>query len=222
VNTVKVQLLDGWDQFQGLFIEALDINQIIDILQKLDSSQTSNKKRILQENAILKPQIEAELKKLQTKITRNKKSLSTSNEVIPDLPVTAELTSDQRKLLHTAFYYAPNKATSKGKAPYIAAILMDGKVYTLAHLRSIVDAPTTTISFAIQRLREAGCTVDTSTSNLSKNTLIHLSSIGKPKSKLYIGQANSPKIAIPKAQKASSAAKNSSIIIPKKFTNLTV
>ena len=216
MSTIKVSLQNG------IVIEGLEPNQLIDILQKLDSSQVSNKEKIKQENAILKPQIEAELKKLQTKITRNKKALENNKEVIPDLPVTANLATDQRKLLHTAFYYAPNKSTSKGKAPYIAAILMDGKVYTLAHLKSIVDAPTTTVLFAIERLREAGCIVDTSTSNLIKNTLIHLSSIGKPKSKLYIGQANSPKIAIPKAQKTSGIAKNSSIIIPKKFTNLTV
>lgn len=216
MSTIKLNLQNG------IVIEGLDSSQVIDILQKLDSYQVPNKEKIKRENAILKPQIEAELKKLQTKITRKKKALANTREVIPDLPITSQLTLDQRKLLHTAFYYAPNKSTSKGKAPYTAAVLMDGKVYTLAHLKSIVDAPTTTIAFAIERLREAGCVVDTSTSNLSKNTLIHLSSIGKPKSKIYIGQANSPKIAIPKAQKASNIAKNSPVIIPNKFTNLTV
>jgi len=222
MSTVKVQLLDGWDQFQGLFIEALDVNQIIDILQKLDSSQVSVKEKIKQENSILKPQFEAELKKLQTKIIRKKQTLASDRSIIPDLPITSQLTPDQRQLLHTAFYYAPNKSSSKGKAPYAAAVLMDGKVYTLSHLKSIIDAPTTTISFAIKRLKEAGCTVDTSTNNLVNGTLIHLSSISKLKSKLYIGQANSPKIAIPKTKKTSDIAKNSSIIIPKKFTNLTV
>lgn len=216
MSTIKINLQNG------IVIEGLETDQAIDILQKLNSSQVSVNQKIKNENAVLKPQIDAELKKLQAKITRKKQALTSEESVIPNLPVTSQLTLDQRELLHKAFYYAPNVNTSKGKAPYTAAILMDGKVYTLAHLKSLVDAPTSTIAFAIERLREAGCVVETTTSNYSKNTLIHLTSIGKLQSKVYIGQANSPKSSIPKAKKASVIAKSSPIIIPKKFTNLTV
>lgn len=222
MNTVRVQLLNGWNQFEGSFIEALNVQQIIDILQKLDSSQISVKEKIKQENFILKPKFEAELKKLETKIARKKQTLATNTTAMSNLPTSSQLTFDQLKLLSTAFYYAPDKTKSKGKAPYIAALLMDGKTYSLSYIKSIIDVPTSTVTFVIKRLREAGCVVDTTTENLAKNTLIHVSSISKPKSKLYTGKANSPKIATPKAQKTPDTAKNSPIIIPKKFTNLTV
>lgn len=228
MSTIKINLQNG------VSIEGLDEKLAIKILRKFNSPQTKqqdivNLSTVLvnQENPVSKnaePYRKEEDLYLQTKIA----DLSLK-KVEPILPLVfsgagmdRRLTPAQSRLLSSIFYYSPSKTTSKGKAPYTAAVLMDQQIYTLPQLKSISNAPTSTVAFAIQRLQEAGCTVEMSSVNLTKNTLIQLTAIAKSSTKLYAGKAKSPTAATLKPRKAFSRTKNSPVVIPKKFTNLTV
>jgi len=241
MSTIKINLQNG------MSIEGLDEKQAIKILKKLNSPQTKqqntvNSKTTLveQENVISKdiqPYREEDDIYLQTKIAdlglKRAEQFFADNNIKQASPLIIplalsntgmdrRLTSAQSRLLSSIFYYSPSKTTSKGRAPYAAAVLMDQQIYTLPQLKSISNAPTSTIAFAIERLKEAGCTVEMSSLNLTKNTLIQLTAIAKPSNKLYAGKAKSPTAATLKPRKAFSRTKNSPVVIPKKFTNLTV
>jgi hypothetical protein len=132
--------------------------------------------RIKLNNALLAPKVAAELESVE-----NSKPAKAVKTIIADLPVTAQLTQTQREYLSYLFYYAPSKTKSKGKAAYVAAILMDREIHTVAELKKAANAPTATVTFAIQRFRQAGCTVETTTTNMRDKTLVQLTRMVKPK-----------------------------------------
>jgi hypothetical protein len=132
--------------------------------------------RIKLNNALLAPKVAAELESVE-----NSKPAKATKTIIADLPVTAQLTQTQREYLSYLFYYAPSKTKSKGKAAYVAAILMDREIHTVAELKKAANAPTATVTFAIQRFRQAGCTVETTTTNMRDKTLVQLTRMVKPK-----------------------------------------
>ena len=132
--------------------------------------------RIKLNNALLAPKVAAELQSVE-----NSKPAKAVKTIIADLPVTAQLTQTQREYLSYLFYYAPSKIKSKGKAAYVAAILMDREIHTVAELKKAANAPTATVTFAIQRFRQAGCTVETTTTNMRDKTLVQLTRMVKPK-----------------------------------------
>jgi hypothetical protein len=88
----------------------------------------------------------------------------------------------------------------------------------MQELKRLSNAPTTTVTFAIRRLREAGSTVEVSSQVMSKNTLVQLTRLAKPKFKVNRVLTRTKT----KTQNSSAPAKNSPIIIPKGFTELTV
>jgi predicted RNA methylase len=212
MSTVRINLPND------ISIEATP-DQAVAILAKLSNttSETEDQRisRIIAQNAAIKPKLEAELKELETKIVDKKNK---EYAVIADLPVTSQITRAQREVLDSIFFYAPNKKSSKGKAPYIAAILMDREIHSMQELKRLSNAPTTTVTFAIQRLREAGSTVEVSSQVMSKNTLVQLTRLAKPKFKVNRTLTRTKT----KTQNSSAPAKNSPIIIPKGFTELTV
>jgi hypothetical protein len=212
MTTVRINLPNN------ISIEATP-DQAVAILAKLSNttSETEDQRvsRIIAQNAAIKPKLEAELKELETKIVDKKNK---EYAVIADLPVTSQITRAQREVLDSIFFYAPNKKSSKGKAPYIAAILMDREIHSMQELKRLSNAPTTTVTFAIQRLREAGSTVEVSSQVMSKNTLVQLTRLAKPKFKVNRTLTRTKT----KTQNSSAPAKNSPIIIPKGFTELTV
>jgi hypothetical protein len=132
--------------------------------------------RIKLNNALLAPKVAAELEAFE-----KSKPAKATKTIIADLPVTAQLTQTQREYLSYLFYYAPSKTKSKGKAAYVAAILMDREIHTVAELKKAANAPTATVTFAIQRFRQAGCTVETTTTNMRDKTLVQLTRMVKPK-----------------------------------------
>jgi hypothetical protein len=132
--------------------------------------------RIKLNNALLAPKVAAELEAVE-----NSKPAKAVKTIIADLPVTAQLTPSQREYLSYLFYYAPSKTKSKGKAAYVAAILMDREIHTVAELKKAANAPTATVTFAIQRFRQAGCTIETTTTNMRDKTLVQLTRMVKPK-----------------------------------------
>jgi hypothetical protein len=132
--------------------------------------------RIKLNNALLAPKVAAELESVE-----NSKPAKAVKTIIADLPVTAQLTQTQREYLSYLFYYAPSKTKSKGKAAYVAAILMDREIHTVAELKKAANAPTATVTFAIQRFRQAGCTIETTTTNMRDKTLVQLTRMVKPK-----------------------------------------
>jgi hypothetical protein len=132
--------------------------------------------RIKLNNALLAPKVAAELESVE-----NSKPAKAVKTIIADLPVTAQLTPSQREYLSYLFYYAPSKTKSKGKAAYVAAILMDREIHTVAELKKAANAPTATVTFAIQRFRQAGCTIETTTTNMRDKTLVQLTRMVKPK-----------------------------------------
>ena len=212
MTTVRINLPNN------ISIEATP-DQAVAILAKLSNttSETEDQRvsRIIAQNAAVKPKLEAELKELETKIVDKKNK---EYAVIADLPVTSQITRAQREVLDSIFFYAPNKKSSKGKAPYIAAILMDREIHSMQELKRLSNAPTTTVTFAIQRLREAGSTVEVSSQVMSKNTLVQLTRLAKPKFKVNRTLTRTKT----KAQNSPAPAKNSPILIPKGFTELTV
>lgn len=132
--------------------------------------------RIKLNNALLAPKVAAELEAIE-----NSKPAKAVKTIIADLPVTAQLTPSQREYLSYLFYYAPSKTKAKGKAAYIAAILMDREIHSVAELKKAANAPTATVTFAIQRFRQAGCTIETTTTNMRDKTLVQLTRMVKPK-----------------------------------------
>ena len=88
----------------------------------------------------------------------------------------------------------------------------------MQELKRLANAPTTTVTFAIRRLREAGSTVEVSSQIMSKNTLVQLTRLAKPKFKVNRTLTRTKT----KAQNSPAPAKNSLIVIPKGFTELTV
>jgi predicted RNA methylase len=212
MSTVRINLPND------ISIEATP-DQAVAILAKLSNttSETEDQRisRIIAQNAAIKPKLEAELKELETKIVDKKNK---EYAVIADLPVTSQITRAQREVLDSIFFYAPNKKSSKGKAPYIAAILMDREIHSMQELKRLANAPTTTVTFAIRRLREAGSTVEVSSQVMSKNTLVQLTRLAKPKFKVNRTLTRTKT----KAQNSPAPGKNSPIVIPKGFTELTV
>jgi len=212
MSTVRINLPNN------ISIEATP-EQAVAILAKLSNtnSETEDQRvsRIIAQNAAVKPKLEAELKELEAKIV-NKKNKEYA--VIADLPVSSQITRAQREVLDSIFFYAPSKTSSKGKAPYIAAILMDREIHSMQELKRLANAPTTTVTFAIRRLREAGSTVEVSSQVMSKNTLVQLTRLAKPKFKVNRTLTRTKT----KAQNSPAPAKNSPIVIPKGFTELTV
>lgn len=193
MNTVRIILPND-------FIIEATVDQATEILNKISSGTTltpeQNQERLKKQNESLRPKIQEEINNIkEDKVVPVKPAKQVKTVVFP-VPVTARLTVPQRQLIQAAFYYAPDKATAKGKAAYIAAILMDRQIYTVDQLKKLADAPTSTVTFAIRRLREAGSKVDTSSTVMSKNTLVQLSRISKPKFKV----ARTAKNAGPKPQ----------------------
>jgi hypothetical protein len=95
---------------------------------------------------------------------------------------------------------------------------MDREIHSMQELKRLSNAPTSTVTFAIRRLREAGSTVEVSSQVMSKNTLVQLTRLAKPKFKVNRTLTRTKT----KTQNSSAPAKNSPIIIPKGFTELTV
>ncbi len=137
--------------------------------------------RIKLNNALLAPRVAAELEAAEQKNAQKASLAKPVKTIIADLPVTAQLTPSQREYLSFLFYYAPSKTKSKGKAAYVAAILMDREIHTVAELKKAANAPTATVTFAIQRFRQAGCTIETTTTNMRDKTLVQLTRMVKPK-----------------------------------------
>ena len=214
MSTVRINLPND------ISIEATP-EQAVAILAKLSNSNAETEdqriNRIVAQNAAIKPKLEAELKELEAKIIKEKKAPATKT-IIADLPAPLQINRAQREVLDSIFFYAPNKRSSKGKAPYIAAILMDREIHSMQELKRLANAPTTTVTFAIRRLREAGSTVEVSSQVMSKNTLVQLTRLAKPKFKVNRTLTRTKT----KAQNSPAPAKNSPIVIPKGFTELTV
>jgi|688.fasta_scaffold00358_80 hypothetical protein len=214
MSTVRINLPND------ITIEATP-DQAVAILAKLSTpnAETEDQRisRIKAQNAAIKPKLEAELKELEAKIVKDKKAPA-NKTIIADLPVSSQISRPQREVLDSIFFYAPSRTKSKGKAAYVAAILMDREIHSMQELKRLSNAPTSTVTFAIRRLREAGSTVEVSSQVMSKNTLVQLTRLAKPKFKVNRTLTRTKT----KTQNSSAPAKNSPIIIPKGFTELTV
>lgn len=181
MNTVRIILPND-------FIIEASPDQAAEILQKITNTVAvtpeEKQERLNQHNESMRQKIQTEMDSISSnKVKVNTKPKAVKTVVFP-APVTARLTAPQRKLIEDAFYYAPDKTTAKGKAAYIAAILLDRQIYTVGQLKQLADAPTSAVTFAIRRLREAGSKVDTSSTVMTKNTLVQVSRISKPKFKV--------------------------------------
>lgn len=215
MSTVRISLPNS------ITIEATP-EQAVEILSKISApavveTEAQRAQRIKAKNATLQPKIKAEFEELQNKI-KPKKAVEPVKTIIQDLPITAQLKPAESRMLSDIFYYLPNKASSKGKAPYIAAILMDRQIHNLQELKRLANCPTSTITFVVRRLREAGWTVETTSEIMSKSTLIQLTKIAKPKFKV----SRVPRRTGSKAQSTSKPGTNSPIVIPKGFTDLAI
>lgn len=215
MSTVRISLPNS------ITIEATP-EQAVEILAKLSApaiveTEAQRAERIKAKNATLQPKIKAEFEELNNKIT-NKKAPQATKTIIQDLPITAQLKPADRKLLADIFYYTPNKLTSKGKAAYVAAILMDRQIHSVPELKRLANAPTSTITFVVRRLREAGWLVETTSQLMTKSTLVQLTRVSKPKFKV----TRTPKNTGSKKQSSPKPGTNSPIIIPKGFTDLAI
>ena len=148
-----------------------------------------------------------ETKKVQAKINQNNLY---SPQVIEYNPVQL-LTAQQRKILSASFHYAPSKDKSKGRAAYVAAILMDFQIHTIKEIATLSGANLSTIGFAIDRLREIGSQIDTTSERLGSKTMVQLNILVKPNPRRIYAKAHSVKPAI-KTQASTSDG----------FNNLTV
>ena len=148
-----------------------------------------------------------ETKKVQAKINQNNLY---SPQVIEYNPIQL-LTAQQRKILSASFHYAPSKDKSKGRAAYVAAILMDFQIHTIKEIATLSGANLSTIGFAIDRLREIGSQIDTTSERLGSKTMVQLNILVKPNPKRIYAKAHSVKPAI-KTQASTSDG----------FNNLTV
>lgn len=148
-----------------------------------------------------------ETKKVQAKINQNNLY---SPQVIEYNPVQL-LTAQQRKILSASFHYAPSKDKSKGRAAYVAAILMDFQIHTIKEIATLSGANLSTIGFAIDRLREIGSQIDTTSERLGSKTMVQLNVLVKPNPRRIYAKAHSVKPAI-KTQASTSDG----------FNNLTV
>lgn len=148
-----------------------------------------------------------ETKKVQAKINQNNLY---SPQVIEYNPIQL-LTAQQRKILSASFHYAPSKDKSKGRAAYVAAILMDFQIHTIKEIATLSGANLSTIGFAIDRLREIGSQIDTTSERLGSKTMVQLNVLVKPNPRRIYAKAHSVKPAI-KTQASTSDG----------FNNLTV
>ena len=148
-----------------------------------------------------------ETKKVQAKINQNNLY---SPQVIEYNPIQL-LTAQQRKILSASFHYAPSKDKSKGRAAYVAAILMDFQIHTIKEIATLSGANLSTIGFAIDRLREIGSQIDTTSERLGSKTMVQLNILVKPNPRRIYAKAHSVKPAI-KTQASTSDG----------FNNLTV
>lgn len=148
-----------------------------------------------------------ETKKVQAKINQNNLY---SPQVIEYNPIQL-LTAQQRKILSASFHYAPSKDKSKGRAAYVAAILMDFQIHTIKEIATLSGANLSTIGFAIDRLREIGSQIDTTSERLGSKTMVQLNILVKPNPRRIYAKAHSVKPAT-KTQASTSDG----------FNNLTV
>ena len=148
-----------------------------------------------------------ETKKVQAKINQNNLY---SPQVIEYNPIQL-LTAQQRKILSASFHYAPSKDKSKGRAAYVAAILMDFQIHTIKEIATLSGANLSTIGFAINRLREIGSQIDTTSERLGSKTMVQLNVLVKPNPRRIYAKDHSVKPAI-KTQASTSDG----------FNNLTV
>lgn len=103
------------------------------------------------------------------------------------------LTAQQRKILSASFHYAPSKDKSKGRAAYVAAILMDFQIHTIKEIATLSGANLSTIGFAIDRLREIGSQIDTTSERLGSKTMVQLNILVKPNPRRVFTKAHSVK-----------------------------
>ena len=158
-------------------------------------------------NALIAPKLALEAKKVQAKINQNNLY---SPQVIEYNPMEL-LTAQQRKILSASFHYAPSKDKSKGRAAYVAAILMDFQIHTIKEIATLSGANLSTIGFAIDRLREIGSQIDTTSERLGSKTMVQLNILVKPNPRRIYAKAHSVKAAT-KSQASTSDG----------FNNLTV
>jgi len=203
MNTVRITLPNN------VIVDA-DFESALSIIKGLTLTPVLEEPKKVKQVKVSKPiiasKIVTEIKQLKTKIEKD--------VVVPNIsnynPVRS-LTTTQRKILAAAFHYAPDKNNSKGRAAYIAAILMDFQIHTVYELIALSSANISTVSFTLTRLREIGSQIDTTSDRLASKTLVQLNVLVNPKSKITSDKAHTPK------QKIMSQASTSD-----GFNNLTV
>lgn len=114
-------------------------------------------------------------KEIKSKKIKSSISYGTKT-VTPDMPRVSKI---EREFIAQSFHYSPSKQNSKGRAAYIASILMDRQIHTVPQLIEQSNSNTSTLSFVLERLRKNGCKLDTTSVVLTKNTLVQLISIPK-------------------------------------------
>lgn len=185
-----------------------DITSAMAIIDRFNPQVAKERvEQVKANNALIAPKLTLEAKKLQAKINQNNLY---NSQVIEYNPLEL-LTAQQRKILSASFHYAPSKDKSKGRAAYVAAILMDFQIHTIKEIATLSGANLSTIGFAIDRLREIGSQIDTTSERLGSKTMVQLNVLVKPNPRRIYAKAHSVKPAV-KTQASTSDG----------FNNLTV
>jgi len=160
----------------GNIVVEADVQSATALLQNLSAIQL-NQDRIDQtiiSNPIIQPKLDTKINQLRRKIKVTKMVTPMAINASVNNPATFQTVITDFKILANLFHYAPSRENAKGRGAYIAGILLDQQIHTIPDLKSASMATSQTIKFAIKRLRDCGYTIETSSEQYTKNTLVQV------------------------------------------------